>query len=490
MKKSTIWLLTIVMIVVFGGLVYIQINYMDKMSKMRNNQFSENVKRSLSDVAGILERQETLYYLEQDVEDIETTFYGNVDSFGNDTTDSPLTLSLTYSSSTEPRLDARHRRIQEVIRNQYLYQKGLLNEVILNIMRESANRPAAERADSSVVRNALTTEFNNNGIAIPFEFELQNINKQTVYKTDRFQPANKGNLYSQLLFPMSNSKLYLVVDFPHKGDYIFESVRWLIPTLCLTLILFIVFITTVIVAFRQKKLSEMKTDFMNNMTHELKTPVSTISLAAQMLLDKSVTKSPSMLDHIAAVIVEESKRLRFLVEKVLQMSLYDRQTPNFKWTEIDVNQAITNVVQNFKIKVEKQDGSINENLKATDPLVYVDSMHFTNVLYNLLDNAVKYMKEDTPPLLEISTSNPSDSTVEIRIKDNGIGIKKEHLKRIFDKFYRVPTGNLYNTKGFGLGLAYVNNIVNGFHGKIRAESEFGKGTTFVITLPTAESDEN
>lgn len=477
------------MIVVFGCLVYIQISYMDKMSAMRNSQFSENVKRSLSNVSGILERQETLHFLEQDIEDIETTFYGNVSGFDTDSIATGFTVGFSLSDAAAPRLDASHRRMQEAIRNQFLYQRGLLNEVILSIMRESASRPAFERADSTLVRNSLTTEFNNNGIEIPFEFSLKTVNNQTVYASGCFMPTKKTDVYKQLLFPMSSTRYYLEVYFPDKKDYIFESVRWLVPTLGLTLLLFIVFISTVIVAFRQKRLSEMRTDFMNNMTHELKTPVSTISLAAQMLLDKSVTKSPSMLNHISSVIIEESKRLRFLVEKVLQMSLYEKQTANFKWVEIDVNKAIESVVQNFKIKVEKKEGHIAEELMAAKSKVYVDEMHFTNVFYNLLDNAVKYMKEDTPPELTVATSNPTDSTVEIRVQDNGIGIRREHLKRVFEKFYRVPTGNLYNTKGFGLGLAYVHNIVEGFHGKIRAESEFGKGTVFIITLPTAESDE-
>ncbi len=475
------------MAVTFGGLIYIQIMYMDRMSKMRNQQFSENVKRSLAAVSDFLERQETLHYLEEDVNDIETSFFGNVTDEEADSTFKLSPLTITYTNNTEPRLEARYKRMQDVIRTQYLYQKGLLNEVILNIMRESSNRSPLERADSSVVRNALATELSNNGLNLPFEFCLQSTGGETIYATQGYTPDDKRNEYSQLLFPAGNVKYYLSVLFPDKSNYIYVSVRWLIPTLFFTLILLFVFISTIIVAFRQKKLTEMKTDFMNNMTHELKTPISTISLASQMMQDDSVHKSESMLAHLSTVIGEESKRLRYLVEKVLQMSLYDKQLPNFKWTELDVNEVISAVIQNFKIKVENNNGKIEENLKATNALAYVDEMHFTNMIYNLLDNAVKYMREDVPPLLRLSTSNPNANSIEIRISDNGIGIKKEHLKRIFDKFYRVPTGNLHNVKGFGLGLAYVHNIVVGFHGRIRAESDYGKGTTFIITLPTAEA---
>lgn len=489
MKKSIIWLLTIVMAVTFSGLVYVQITYMNKMTKMRNQQFSENVKRSLTAVSAILERQETLHYLEQDVNDIETTFYGNVNV--TDPENDPFTipaLSLVHDAGTSPTLDARYKRMQDVIHSQYLYQKGLLNEVILNIMRQSSTRPAMERADSALIRNALTAELGNYGIELPYEFRLSDTRDGTIYQTAGFNQSNPKEIYKQMLFPTSNAKYYLSVYFPDKRDYIFESVRWLIPTLALTLILFIIFLSTIIVAFRQKRLTEMKNDFMSNMTHELKTPVSTISLAAQMLNDNSVAKSPSMISHLSNVITDETKRLRYLVEKVLQMSLYDRQMPNFKWEEADVNAVVETVVQNFKIKVEKTGGRVEEDLRASDPSVYVDAMHFTNVVYNLMDNAVKYRREETPLRLKVSTCNPTPATVEIRISDNGVGIRKEHLKKIFDKFYRVPTGNVHNVKGFGLGLAYVNNIISGFKGRIRAESEYGKGTTFVITLPTADTE--
>lgn len=489
MKKSIIWLLTVVMIVTFGGLVYVQIMYMDKMTKMRNQQFSEGVKRSLTEVSAFLERQETLHYLQEDVNSIETDFYGTGDVTNHNNSDFVIPpLSLTHSGGAGPTISAQSKRVQDVIRSQYLYQKGLLNEVILNIMRQSSERPALERADTALLRNTLTSELSNNGIELPYEYRISDAKDLNIFSTKGYNPSKPEDVYTQMLFPTSNSKYFLSVYFPDRRDYIFESVRWLIPTLVLTLILFIIFLSTVIVAFRQKRLTELKNDFMSNMTHELKTPVSTISLAAQMLNDKSVNKSPTMIDHLANVIMDESKRLRFLVEKVLQMSLYDKKMPNFKWDEVDVNSTIDSVIQNFKIKVEKLDGKLEETLLATDPHVFVDKMHFTNVIYNLLDNAVKYRKEDTPLRLSVRTYNPNANTLEIRISDNGIGIKKDHLKRIFDKFYRVPTGNVHNVKGFGLGLSYVHNIITGFKGKIRAESEYGKGTSFIITLPTSNTE--
>lgn len=226
----------------------------------------------------------------------------------------------------------------------------------------------------------------------------------------------------------------------------------------------------------------MKSDFINNMTHELKTPVSTISLAAQMLKDEAVMKSPGMFKHISTVINDETKRLSFQVEKVLQMSLFEKQRATFKFKEMDANDVVASVASTFQLKVEKFGGEIDIDLQAENSLVSVDEMHFTNVLFNLLDNAVKYKKEEVPLKLMIRTLNDGNKLI-IRVEDNGIGIKKEYVKKIFDRFFRVPTGNRHDVKGFGLGLAYVHKIVTDHQGSIKAESNLGVGTTFIIQLP-------
>ena len=219
------------------------------------------------------------------------------------------------------------------------------------------------------------------------------------------------------------------------------------------------------------------------MTHEFKTQISTISLAAQMLNDDSVRKSPSMLQHISGVINDETKRLRFQVEKVLQMSLLDKQNATLRLQDVDANAVISSVIHTHKIKVEKYGGTITSELNAEDAIVNVDEMHFTNVIFNLLDNALKYRKEDVPPQLSITTRNIGDDKLEITVADNGIGIKKEDLKKIFEKFYRVSTGNRHDVKGFGLGLAYVHKLITQFKGNIYAESELNVGSKFIIILP-------
>ena len=223
------------------------------------------------------------------------------------------------------------------------------------------------------------------------------------------------------------------------------------------------------------------------MTHEFKTPISTISLAAQMLQDPAVGKSPAMFKHISGVINDETKRLRFQVEKVLQMSMFERQKATLKMKDLNANDLIAGVVKTFALKVEKNDGAITSELDADSPWIFVDEMHFTNVIFNLLDNAVKYKKPDGDLQLHVRTWNESGK-LYISIQDNGIGIKKENLKKIFDKFYRVHTGNLHDVKGFGLGLAYVKKIIQDHKGVIRAESELNVGTKFIIVLPTLKNE--
>jgi signal transduction histidine kinase len=385
--------------------------------------------------------------------------------------------------------------MREELKGQYLYQKGVIDDVIINIMNKASSRPIEERADSVAVRRYLKQELENNGLALPFEFAVVNRNGNIYYQSKGFASSNQENLnnsiFVQSLFrnDPASKKNYLKVYFPSKSTYILNSVKFLIPSFVFTFILLIVFLYTIILAFRQKRLSEMKNDFINNMTHEFKTPISTISLAAQMLNDPSVRKSPDMLQHISGVINDETKRLRFQVEKVLQMSMFDKRTGTLRMQDVEANSLIANVANTFRLKVEKFGGNIDVRLDAADSIVRVDEMHFTNVIFNLMDNAFKYRKEDDPLQLTVTTRNIPQDRLEIVIADNGIGIKKDDLKKIFEKFYRVSTGNRHDVKGFGLGLAYVNKMIRLMGGEIKAESDLGKGSRFIIVLPLLEPSE-
>ncbi len=488
MKKSTIWYLTIIMALTFVGLLYVQIMYMNNMKKMRDDQFAEGVKRSLYAVTTRLEQDETKHFLEEDMASMETRFYPRASSDRSAAINNKFTSSegINYDLSLRMTVDRQqsNRSMRELMHGKYLYQKGLLDEVILSIINQSSNRPITERADSVEVARYLRSELDNNGLSLPYEYAVVNRVGAIVYRSTNYHPSvsDGSSMFVQTLFPNDpkNKMYYLKVYFPTKSDYIFDSIRFMIPSFIFTFILLVTFVCTIILAFRQKRLTEMKNDFINNMTHEFKTPISTISLAAQMLNDNAVLKSPAMLGHISTVINDETKRLRFQVEKVLQMSMFDRGKATLRIQDVDANVLIANITSTFKLKVEKYGGHIETVLGAKDSVVSVDEMHFTNVIFNLLDNAVKYRREEEPLQLVVATRDikaHGQERFQVTITDNGIGMRREDLKKIFEKFYRVSTGNRHDVKGFGLGLAYVKKMIG----------ELNTGTKFIITLPITQN---
>lgn len=490
MKKSTIWIIAIVMGIFFLALLFLQAKYFEEVINMRKEQFDESVTRSLYQTARNLELNETKKGLEtqfskQSERDDSTktaksptTFEARLHSNIPANVPKGLFLDNLNSNSTDESL-------RDSVKQRYIYQRALLNEVVYSILYKASEKPLAERIDFPSLDSDLRTELRSNGININYHFYVTTSDGREVYRCPEYSSEGDRYTYRQVLYPNDPSaqKGILYIHFPDMQSFLFSSVKFMIPAIIFTLMLLIVFIFTIWSIFRQKRLTEIKNDFINNMTHEFKTPISTISLAAQMLRDPSVTKSETMFKHISGVIVDETKRLRFQVEKVLQMSMFDRKAATFKRKEVDANVLMQDTVNTFRLKVEASGGKIDAHLDAEDAIVFVDEMHFTNVIFNLMDNAVKYKAEDRELNLTVTTHNESDDKLVITIADNGIGIKREDLKKIFEKFYRVHTGNRHDVKGFGLGLAYVHNVVKALGGSIHAESEYGKGTKFIITLP-------
>ena len=515
MKKSTIWILGIVMGLSFLSLLYLQVSYIEEMVKTRKEQFDAAVRSSLDQVSKDVEYAETQRWLFEDISEAERKALteNNVSmqqngfvqksqrfilksSDGRLLTDFELKVMGTNPSEL-PKAMMRGRNtipqtsnsLVEAVTNRYMYQRALLDEVAWKIIRHASKKAVGERVRFKDLDDYLKTSLYNNGIELPYHFSVIDRDGREVYRCADFDAKGDDGAYQQALFqndPPAKISI-LKVHFPGKKDYIFDSISFMIPSLIFTLVLLVTFIFTIYIVFRQKKLTEMKNDFINNMTHEFKTPISTISLAAQMLKDPAVGKSPQMFQHISGVINDETKRLRFQVEKVLQMSMFDRQKATLKMKEIDANELITGVINTFTLKVERYNGKITSNLEATDPVIFADEMHITNVIFNLMDNAVKYKNPEQDLLLNVKTWNEPGKLM-ISIQDNGIGIKKENLKKIFDKFYRVHTGNLHDVKGFGLGLAYVKKIIMDHKGSIRAESELNVGTKFIIALPLLKNN--
>ena len=496
------------MIFAFSGLLYLQFNYIQIILNSRKSEFNEAVKRSLYQVSRDLELDEAGRYLEDQLLNLGTSKtskstvhigsgtitqnqkiqittpggVGNMELKMQTQITQPF-LGITPSQGKAGGIADKSQEMQGAMQDIYFYYKSLMNEVIQNLINSNL-RPIEDRVNEVKLDTYLKAELINNGLELPYQFALIDKNKNVIFSSHDFNESEAISLFTQILFPKDPpSRLYtLQVYFPNQKEYLFNSIQLIAPSIGFTIVLLVVFILTIWIVFRQKRLSEMKTDFINNMTHELKTPVSTISLAGQMLKDVDMNNSPETFRHISGVIQDESKRLGFLVEKVLQMSLFDANKTTLKPKELDANDLLINISNTFALKVERFGGELDLDLEAMESTIYVDEMHFTNVLFNLMDNAVKYKREDVPLKLVASTYNEGDY-IFISIKDNGIGVKKEHLKKLFDRFYRVPTGNVHDVKGFGLGLAYVKKIVDDSGGSIKADSGVNVGTNFIIKLP-------
>ena len=520
MKKKTIWAIAIIMGLSFVILLGLQLTYIQEMANMKKEQFDESVTRALYQASRNLELNQTLKYLEKDVNETERRAF-RVDSMGTRSGEPDGTIqqshqySVTgkdgtvYSSfelktiATRPSqmpkamilrsdknsITEASKSLQEIVKNRYVYQKALLDEVVYKILYQASEKPLKERINFRILDQDLKAELMNNGINIPYHFTVTTHDGREVYRCPDYTGDGVEYTYSQVLFrnDPANKMGIVKIHFPDMSSSIYSSVRFMIPSVVFTLVLLVTFIFTIVVIFRQKRYSEIKNDFINNMTHELKTPIASISLAAQMLNDKSVTKSQQMLGHLSGVINDETKRLRFLVEKVLQMSMFDKKKAVFKKKELDLNEMVENIAKSFTLRVEHTGGKIYTEIEAIDSAIFVDEMHFQNVIFNLMDNAVKYRKQDKPIDIYLRTWNDNDH-LYLSVRDTGLGIKKENLKKIFDKFYRVHTGNVHDAKGFGLGLAYVHKVVDLHDGEIKVESEYGKGTTFTIKLPVIKDE--
>ena len=507
MRKSTIWVLVAIMALTFAGLLYLQISYLNNIIQIRKEQFSLAVKRSLYDISEALERDESIRYLQEGLNESQKRVisyeFNNVSKRESPSGNKQINrdnANLKFSSSSDIFNDNKKNNIQnsvtktymgmqELLKKQYLYQKGLLNDVVLKILNTASLQPILERIDTRQLESYLRAELLNNDINTVFKFAIADGHGKLLYKSQGYAPTSRNNIFSQIIFPNDapDRTHYIKIYFPAQTKYIMQSVEFMTTSFIFTLAMLLTFIFTIVIALRQKKLSDMKTDFINNMTHEFKTPISTISLAAQMLNDQSIGKNPKMIEHVSKVIIDESSRLRFQVDKVLQMSLLERHKVMMRLTLVDANAVIDKAINTFRLKVEKLGGEIDALLCTDDTLVEVDEMHFTNVIFNLFDNALKYAYEGRPLKLHVETRVKSGK-LEIEIEDNGIGIKKEDLKKIFEKFYRVSTGNVHNVKGFGLGLAYVQKIIEDLKGSIHAESELNIGTKFIIVLPLIKTD--
>lgn len=473
-KRKTIIILAVFMMLSFVALLAVQLQYTLVLLRIRESNFDASVKRSLYHVNKRLEEEEMLFYINE--------------AFGTGLQETELyTDSLPLIS-----IETLSAREQKAVKENMARKKIMFTEVAMRWFNQAPKKRLRDRIDVVHTENLLRRELENNAIETPFHLVFVDY-EGDIFSSDSVKVysdsiAEKKEYYSQLLFTGDYNQRpnFMRVWFPEKSTYILKSMAPITTISILSsLLLFAVFISVIVLMSRQRRLSESKTDFMHNLTHELKTPISSISLASQMLGDDSVAKSDKMRRHLTSVICEETKRLSFQVEKVLQISLLENESSIMNFRPLDINRMVAEVAEKFEIKVIGSNGSIETDLRAEDSIAEVDELHFTNIVYNLLDNAVKYSKEEEPIKLKITTWNKPErkKTISLLIEDNGIGIASDQLSSIFDKFHRVPTGNVHKVKGVGLGLAYVKKMVQQHNGKIKVESTPSVGTKFEITIP-------
>ncbi|MFB9862652.1 sensor histidine kinase [Rufibacter immobilis] len=366
-----------------------------------------------------------------------------------------------------------------------------LNKVMQQMAVEYVRKekPLAVRLEQLDLDQLLADEFLTRNIITPYHHRIQSAadnihptirltsNKETVL------PQLGENEYAVRLFPndVMSAPSFLLLQFPDRNLYVWQSL--LIPAIIsvlFTLIIILTFSFTLYTILRQKKISEIKNDFINNMTHEFKTPIATISLALDALVNPKVRKDEVRVDYYARIIRDENKRMHQQVEKVLQTAQLERQTIQLACEEVDVHQLIRKAVEPFQLHIEQRQGLLDLKLEAQQPTIWADPAHLGNMIANLLDNANKY--SPTAPKIVVQT-NTIAKGIHISVEDQGAGMSREAQKRVFEKFYRVPTGNLHNVKGFGLGLSYVKTMAEAHAGSIHLRSELGKGSKFTLWIP-------
>lgn len=363
-------------------------------------------------------------------------------------------------------------------------KKIQLVEVVMSQIFADAQQNILSRLDTSALHKDITSELKKRGIEDEFELAILTF-KDSLISINRVKSPNafKHHSIRAELFPgdLVGDENFLMIHFPSKRLFLLKQI-WLplSSSLVFLLIIILCFIYAIKVIIRQKKLSETKNDFINNMTHEFKTPIATVSLAVEALQDPELIHQDAFRNRYLAIIKDENKRLGSQVEKVLQAAQLDKKDFKLKFEEVNVVELVKEAKRHFDLQVEKKGGSIQLKTDVKNPFLKADPFHLSNIINNLLDNANKYSKEE--PQIGVAIREIPEG-ISITIKDNGMGMSKDSVKKIFDKFYRVPTGNLHDVKGFGLGLAYVKTMVEEHHGEISVESEINKGSTFTIILP-------
>ena len=395
-------------------------------------------------------------------------------------------ISETQQVDVDIQLDTFEWVHEEIQKNiEKVAERSQMVTIVLDELM-NPNKTIQRRIPKKELESLMDEALNGKGINLDYEYLVYNNRDGNVYYSNYLNTHQRDLGESDItvsLYPndIIGPQTLLTISFPDQFGFLLKQI-WFTLSSSFFLVLLIIFSFSyaVMTIIRQKKLSEMKNDFINNMTHELKTPISTVSLACQALQDQEIARNENFLDKYVRVIDDENNRLGQQVEKVLQMARLEKKDFKLNMERLDIHEIIENAIENTKLLVEKRGGRITCDLHASRTNLNTDEVHMINILNNLLDNANKYSPEE--PEINVRTEN-SGTGIKVIISDKGIGMSKESLKKIFDKFYRVSTGNLHDVKGFGLGLSYVKTMVQALGGEISVSSVPQKGSRFEIYFP-------
>jgi two-component system, OmpR family, phosphate regulon sensor histidine kinase PhoR len=468
MNRKEIWLIIGLMSAAVIGVMSLQIGFIQNSIQLNEDQFNSHILAALAKATDRLESLEN---------------YQVTTKFANGYSIRQLRLDTVTGNFQYQQADIFAGDPSSVLQQKM---------EAAQLKQEMFTTPLEERIEVIQLDAILRQEFGDRGIDVPFSYGvLSNASNTWVIFNNHYVVPNESQAAFDFLRTSSykvnlfkndlSSPGYLYVFFPTKTSIVWGDL-WLNLLFSLLFVAVILgcFAYTINVIFRQKKLSEMKNDFINNMTHEFKTPIATISLASDSITNPSVIGNPDKIKRFADIIRQENKRMNGQVEKVLQMAVIERGSINLNLSSVDLHQVIEQALGNITLQVERKDGTTKAILNAQKSIIEGDANHISNIINNLLDNANKYSPEH--PDITVSTRNVSNG-VEVTITDKGIGMTKEAKKKIFEKFYRVHTGNVHDVKGFGLGLSYVKTMITAHKGSIDVHSELGKGSSFVVFFP-------
>ncbi len=518
MSKRTLILLITLMSISLIGIIIIQGFFIVEIYRDAERKFNNDSSIALSEGVEWLEKREfrryvvkfrdlissggaidttainSLYIIKEDSDNNEVMMYRNasveenlkVPQFWNVLDDSLSLKRVSSERETKVLKIQKEKEYSGISSEQFLSKIGEISkskEILFETAyHDLAKRNPIERRIGNVksLSSFLKYRFKRFNIDIPFEFAIFNADSITRVKSENFV-LDKNTFESALFTDENDESGYLIkVNFPKRTPFLVAPVISVaVVSIIFTFIIIIVYIYTVLILLRQRQISQIKTDFINNMTHEFKTPIATINLALDSIINPKTIKDQSLVKKYLEMIKDENKRMYDQVENVLRISQLEKRELNIKKTTLDLNELIKIAVSHVQLLLENKNGSIHLNLNAVKSEIQGNETHLVNVMVNIIDNAIKYC--DKAPEIQVSTENVADKIV-LKITDNGIGMSKKVQNKIFEKFYREQTGDLHNIKGHGLGLAYVKKIIDYHNGKIALESALNKGTVFSIEL--------